>query len=358
MAPESKISKNYIFGGVVALLVLVVVILLIRDEARRTREQIDKLGREAPKGMKDAAKEGAKELPEIVLGGIADILRGEPDGQEGGEQKGNKSKRIRPQEVVSDAFEFGRDSLKSADDIAQKTFALDLEEELEIGHKLHQLMLDNQKPADAPAKLERIRKLAKPILDLRKRKGVPYTFTLIDDPDVNARSLPGGYIYLNTGLVDFVKTDAELQSVLAHEIGHVDLKHSIRCMTFAVRASEFTGKWSELPLSVVYRLYELAFTEEFEFEADAYAFRRLVKLGRSSDEALSFLRRLMEYLKTSGIEIPQRKPNSVPAAVKQELVNHFRTHPPTEERLKRLEALPLADAESRKKKNNAKKKQE
>src|SRR5437016_6445578 len=55
-------------------------------------------------------------------------------------------------------------------------------------------------------------------------KKFPYSFKIVDDKDVNAYSLPGGFIYINKGLLDAVRSDDELAGVLAHEIGH-DVHH-------------------------------------------------------------------------------------------------------------------------------------
>ena len=57
-----------------------------------------------------------------------------------------------------------------------------------------------------------------------------YTFNVVENPDVNAFSLPGGFIYVNTGLLKFVHSDDELAAVLAHEIGHADHHHVITLM--------------------------------------------------------------------------------------------------------------------------------
>ncbi|MDE2126567.1 MAG: M48 family metalloprotease [Armatimonadetes bacterium] len=57
-----------------------------------------------------------------------------------------------------------------------------------------------------------------------------YTFRVVDDPDVNAFSLPGGFIYVYKGLLNFVHSDDELAGVLAHEITHVDHHHTMKLM--------------------------------------------------------------------------------------------------------------------------------
>jgi len=62
------------------------------------------------------------------------------------------------------------------------------------------------------------------------RKGLNYTFTVIDDELVNAFAAPGGYIYITTGILKKLKDDQEIAGVLGHEIGHVVNKHSLKAI--------------------------------------------------------------------------------------------------------------------------------
>ena len=55
-----------------------------------------------------------------------------------------------------------------------------------------------------------------------------YRFTVLDSPDINAFALPGGYIYINRGLMAYLSSEEELAAVLGHEIGHVTARHSVR----------------------------------------------------------------------------------------------------------------------------------
>src|SRR5579872_2476080 len=61
-------------------------------------------------------------------------------------------------------------------------------------------------------------------------KKFAYTFKVVDDKDVNAYSLPGGFIYVNKGLLDYVHSDDELAGVLAHEITHAAHHHMVKLM--------------------------------------------------------------------------------------------------------------------------------
>lgn len=58
------------------------------------------------------------------------------------------------------------------------------------------------------------------------RPDLPWTFTVVDEPAVNAFALPGGFIYITRGILPFLRNEAELAGVIGHEIGHVDARHS------------------------------------------------------------------------------------------------------------------------------------
>ena len=70
-------------------------------------------------------------------------------------------------------------------------------------------------------------KLAK----LSERPNLPWQFTVVDQPAINAFALPGGFIYVTRGILPFLDTEAELAGVLGHEIGHVTARHSVRQYT-------------------------------------------------------------------------------------------------------------------------------
>ena len=59
-----------------------------------------------------------------------------------------------------------------------------------------------------------------------QRPNLPWHFTVVDEPAVNAFALPGGYIYVTRGILPFLDDEAQLAGVLGHEIGHVTARHS------------------------------------------------------------------------------------------------------------------------------------
>ena len=73
------------------------------------------------------------------------------------------------------------------------------------------------------------------------RPGLDYRFTLLDSPEVNAFALPGGYVYITRGILVYLNSEAEVAAVLAHEIGHVTARHSVRQMTAQTGTSVLLG---------------------------------------------------------------------------------------------------------------------
>jgi predicted Zn-dependent protease len=66
---------------------------------------------------------------------------------------------------------------------------------------------------------------------LSERPALPWQFTVVDQPAINAFALPGGFIYITRGILPFLDDEAELAGVLGHEIGHVTARHSVRQYT-------------------------------------------------------------------------------------------------------------------------------
>ena len=80
-------------------------------------------------------------------------------------------------------------------------------------------------------KIKNYKIMCKPLANLLLLKAtdlISYRFTILDSPDINAFALPGGYIYINRGLMSYLSSEEELAAVLGHEIGHVTARHSVR----------------------------------------------------------------------------------------------------------------------------------
>ncbi len=247
----------------------------------------------------------------------------------------------RPEDPIRGLFDLGHQVTKAVDEMGQEILALSWEEERKVGREVHQMVGRKQKFVRSPAMVHRLEQLAQPILEQRARKEVSYSFTVLDDAEINAFAHAGGYVYVNKGLFRFAKTDAELQFFVAHEIAHIDLKHVVKRITYAARASEVAGEVGGTLAQMAYMAIALGYSKEDEFAADAWALRALVRLGRSREESLSVMKRMTEEPTKRQPEQQRPHARSVADKTLQQIEDHFRSHPPTPDRVKRLESLEI-----------------
>jgi len=111
----------------------------------------------------------------------------------------------------------------------QQDFVLMSEnQEISLGRKYHAQVLQ-QTPAYNDQELQDyVQKIGDSLSIKSHRPNLFYRFTVLDSPDINAFALPGGYIYINRGLMAYLSSEEELAAVLGHEIGHVTARHSVR----------------------------------------------------------------------------------------------------------------------------------
>lgn len=164
-----------------------------------------------------------------------------------------------------------------------------------------------------------------------ERPEVRYTFTLLDSPIVNAFALPGGYIYITRGLLAVANDEAELASVLGHEIAHVTARHQ------AARYSQ--GLLTTLGATVVgaavgdpnvtralglgNNLYMSSYSRDQESQADELGIRYLDRAGYDTSAMADFLNAMGQYTSTeSRIEGDDEKEFS-----------YFSSHPQTGDRV-------------------------
>jgi predicted Zn-dependent protease len=159
-----------------------------------------------------------------------------------------------------------------------------------------------------------------------------YRFSVIRDPRVNAFAVPGGYVYVNSGLLARVNNDDELAAVLGHEVGHVHAHHAVRQQE-ATQALNYAALLGTL-LSVVQpaagalataanAAVQLQYQREFEQEADYLGARYLQSAGYDP-------RAMLDFFKQLGDETRVIQGSAPP---------YLQSHPVTDERLNRLEAV-------------------
>jgi predicted Zn-dependent protease len=176
------------------------------------------------------------------------------------------------------------------------------------------------------------------------RGGIPYAIALVRSREVNAFAVPGGRIYVMEGLLDFVKSEAELAAVIGHEISHVDLRHCIERMQAEQklrRVSPGIAALARLGHELVLRGY----AEEEELEADRNAARLVARARYDPWEAMSL------FARTARMEAPrERAPTRDPwveiaSAIPEALRRYLATHPPADQRVEAVRETLRAEPE-------------
>jgi hypothetical protein len=160
--------------------------------------------------------------------------------------------------------------------------AVSAEEEDELGRELAgELAKELGERLDPPAEAGRlayVRKLGAALAAGVERTEVRYTFHLVEDESFNAFAIPGGNIYVHTGLLDAVANEAQLAGVLAHEIVHVDRRH---CVAMYQVLAALPGAAANPVAFIALRMAGHPFQGRAESEADEEGLRMVYALGYS-----------------------------------------------------------------------------
>ncbi|HET9267824.1 MAG TPA: M48 family metallopeptidase, partial [Vicinamibacterales bacterium] len=168
-----------------------------------------------------------------------------------------------------------------------------------------------------------------------QRPSLPWTFGVVDDPTPNAFALPGGFIYVTRGMATLMGSEAELASVLGHEIGHVTAKHSVSAISQQQLAQIGLGVGSILVprlqrfqgvLGTGLGLLFLQHGRDAEREADDLGFQYASGRGYAMSEMADVFRSL------------ERLPGSERSA----LPSFLSSHPSPAERVKTIEQKAAA----------------
>ena len=101
-------------------------------------------------------------------------------------------------------------------------------QEIAMGKRYHSQVLQQMPPYQDVELQAYVQRIGDSLSTKSHRPNLFYRFTVLDSPDINAFALPGGYIYINRGLMAYLTSEEELAAVLGHEIGHVTARHSVR----------------------------------------------------------------------------------------------------------------------------------
>jgi predicted Zn-dependent protease len=201
-----------------------------------------------------------------------------------------------------------------------------LEKEVRLGQQLAAQVDREAKLIDDPLVTEYVNRVGQNIV-LHSDAKVPFTIKVIDSDDVNAFALPGGFFYVNKGLILAAESEAEIAGVMAHEIAHVAARHGVEQASKAQLIN-----WASIGLifvggplgAIAYNaasfgvpLAFLKFGRGAENEADKLGAQYAWASGYDSNSLISFFEKL------------ERKEKDKPGT----LSKLFRSHPPTPDRI-------------------------
>ncbi len=214
-------------------------------------------------------------------------------------------------------------------DVGQGVNFYSLEKEIALGKSLAQEVERQSKVIDDPVIAEYVNRVGQNLVRNSDAK-VPFTIKVLDTSEVNAFALPGGFFFVNSGLILKADTESELAGVMAHEIAHVACRHGTRQATRGelaqfgmIAASIFVPyTWAGYAgleaANVAIPLGFLKFSRGFEKEADYYGLQYMYHAGYDPNSFVDFFEKLQSMEKT--------KPGS--------LSKMFSTHPMTDDRIK------------------------
>jgi len=201
-----------------------------------------------------------------------------------------------------------------------------LEKEIRMGKQYAMQIEQSVRLVQDPVVNEYVNRIGQNLVRNSDAK-VPFTIKVIDSDEINAFALPGGFFYVNSGLILAADNESELAGVMAHEISHVCARHATRQMTRAQLAN-----FASIPLIFVgggigYAAWEAAgiglpltfmhFSRNFEAEADYLGVQYMYKTGYDPESFIAFFEKVQAKEK--------KKPGTLAKA--------FATHPQTPDRI-------------------------
>jgi beta-barrel assembly-enhancing protease len=202
-----------------------------------------------------------------------------------------------------------------------------LEKEIALGKQVAQEVERQARVIDDPVIAEYVNRVGQNLVRNSDVK-VPVTIKVLDAEEVNAMALPGGFFFVNSGLILKAETEAELAGVMAHEIAHIAARHGTRQATrgqvvnLASIPLIFMGGWTGYGIrqatSVLVPIGFLKFSRAFESEADLLGLQYLYKAGYDPTAFVDFFEKIQSAEK--------KKPGTMSKV--------FSSHPMTDDRIK------------------------
>ncbi len=208
---------------------------------------------------------------------------------------------------------------------------ISIQKEIALGRQLSQQIERQVKLVEDPEVTEYVNRVAQNLVRNSDAK-VPFTIKVIDSEKINAMALPGGFLYVNSGLITAADDESEIAGVMAHEIAHVTARHATEQQTKATIANYAMVPLIFLSGGIASAIYNasrflipmqfLLFSRKAETEADYLGLQYMYKTGYDPNGFVSFFEKLQTQKKKK----------------RGKLATAFSTHPPTHKRIKKTQS--------------------
>ena len=193
---------------------------------------------------------------------------------------------------------FGNTLIKAASDVNLFTDA----EELQFGKEFVAQHEKEVKLYKDPVVTNYINDLGQFLVRYSKRNNIPYTFKVVDTKGVNAYAVPGGFIYVHLDLIRAAKNESELAAVLAHEIGHIVGRHSMKRLTQVYGIEVFKqlildeddSTLKKFVAEVIAAGLLFRYSRDHERESDVYGVQNVYDAGIHPEGAATFFETLRQ----------------------------------------------------------------
>lgn len=173
------------------------------------------------------------------------------------------------------------------------------QQEMELGQQINRELTGRQVRIVRDARITQyVNDIGQRLAASSDRPGIRYTFQVVDDNSLNAFATMGGFVYVNTGLLQAADNEAQLAGVMGHEIGHIAGRHALRQMRAeSIRRGLLAAGGLDRSQAIAIGV-DLALSRpnsrKDEYDADERGLRTMSKAGYAQSETVAFMQKLLK----------------------------------------------------------------
>jgi beta-barrel assembly-enhancing protease len=239
-----------------------------------------------------------------------------------------------PSVNFASVLEIWGDVLRDTDQIGLRMTRATDAEEMQLGRDL--AAASPWPPAADPGWQAYVEDVGRALTPHVRRNGIGFEFHVVEWAAPNAFAIAGGHVYITTGMLGLLESEAELAAILGHEISHVDLRHCIERYQYALKLRKSPAE----PVGHLVDMFRTLASAEYgkfqEQEADAQGVRLAAEAGYNPEAAARVFRRLDQRAARPAPDAAKSPVAESARAAGEALGDYFRSHPRSADRAARL----------------------